>query len=542
MRTPLARPWSSYACALALLACCGGERTSKDPGSAPGKATATPRAASPSPSRAAQRCRGILSPVTTATARGARIAVAIELADTGCTLSPDFAGTNYEAFPGWGADVSFSAFQRQAFSAAGVQLMRYPGGEPGNWTDLLMTGRCKDGSAANWNAPAVAALWDFARAAGVHALMLQTNPTPQSCRDRAHDGSGARAAQLAKHAAAHGVRAIYEVGNEPDLRASWFSEHGGRDAYIARFIEHANAIHAAVPGAEVYGPALCGLGANCTFPTSWDSGWLDAFLAATGDKARGAGRGSVDGVSLHVYWHPEWGLSDLAEAGIGKYGFALYWANTLMPYLRAAIAKRDSRQLPIAISEISLGNGVPNDPAPKQNMFSVLATLDTIGAFASSGVRSFQWFDANAAGPADFGMIAQSATRPTFYAFAAWSRMGKRVLALRCDANPVDFAAYASAKAGGSVQVLLINKTDSAHEVVLTFAGFSPRGKPIAIHRAGPRGDAPSDLATTVIYNGQPNPAPNALPEPTRATIERDAPQLVVPPYSFVLAEIGAQP
>jgi hypothetical protein len=70
---------------------------------------------------------------------------------------------------------------------------------------------------------------------------------------------------LAKDALSRGVRAVFEVGNEPDLGDSYFAKHGGQAAYIARFIEHANAIHTAAPGSEVYGPALCGLGATAPF-------------------------------------------------------------------------------------------------------------------------------------------------------------------------------------------------------------------------------------------------------------------------------------
>ena len=479
-------------------------------------------------------CKGILEPATAATADGAAVEIAIAFADTGCKVAPDFAGTNYEAFPGWGADVSMNAFQQQAFANAGMQLLRYPGGEPGNWTDLLMTGKCDDGTGANWDAPSVGALWDFAESAGVRALMLQTNPTPQSCAIGEHDGSGARAAELAKDMKARGARVVYEVGNEPDIGDSWFEKNAGRDAYIAKFIEHAKAIHAAVPGSEVYGPVICGLGANCSFPTSWDSGWLDAFLARTGDKASGDGKGTVDGVSFHVYWHNEWGFDDLKSVGIGKHGFALYWANTVMPYLRALIAKHDSRDLPIVVSEISVGNGVPNAPQ-MQNMFSVLATLDTIAAFAASGLRSFQWFDANAEGPADFWMITKDAARPTYYAFAAWAQMGDHVLALRSDTNPVDVAAYATKRRDGSVQVLLINKTDSAHEVALTFDGFDPKGKTAALYTGAPAGGSPSDAATTVLYNGEPNPSPTALPAPTKLAITDSKPKHELPPFSFAV-------
>jgi hypothetical protein len=552
MRTRSVRSLPMFGCALTLLfACGGGCRKGADAGAGKSSVGSTPASSgrttegnrrsssAPGGQGGGAACKGIPSPATTATGSGAKVALTIKLADTGCKVAPDFAGTNYEAFPGWGADVSMSEFQKQAFSAAGMQLLRFPGGEPGNWTDLLMTGKCKDGSHANWGAPSVAALWDFAKSAGVYSLMLQTNPTDQWCgADGGHDGSGAHAAEVAKAAAAKGVRAIFEVGNEPDIAGTWFAKNGGRDAYIAKFIEHARAIHSAVPGAEVYGPVVCGLGANCSFPTSWDSGWIDAFLARTGDKASGNGKGTVDGVSFHVYWHNEWSFSDFEAAKIGKYGFALYWANTVMPYVRALIAKHDSRDLPIAITEISIGNGVAKDGGQKQNMFSVLATLDTVAAFAASGLRSFQWFDANAEGPADFWMITRDAPRPTFYAFAAWAKMGDHVLELRSDTNPVDVAAYATKKSDGSLQVLIINKTSSEHEVTLRFEGLDPKGKNMAVHRGVPGGGG-GESATSVTFNGQTNPAPSALPHPAKSTLAESAPKIAVGAYSFAVVEIG---
>jgi hypothetical protein len=293
-----------------------------------------------------------------------------------------------------------------------------------------------------------------------------------------------------------------------------------------------------LPGTEVYGPVVCGLGGNCSFPTSWDSGWIDAFLAQTGNKATGAGKGSADGVSFHVYLHPEWGYSDLTQAGIDKYGFAGYWSKTVMPYLRGLVAKHDTRDLPIVISEISLGNGVPNDSAQTQNMFSVLETLDTIGAFASSGVRSFQWFDANAAGPSDFWMITTSQARPIYYAFAAWAQMGKTVLGVTSSASTHDVAVYATSSANGAVQVLLINKTSSQHTMNLTFDGFTPAGKTLRAFVAGPS-TAGSDTSTSVVYNGATNPLPAALPAPGTSVLSTAMEDFAVDPYSFAVLVFG---
>jgi hypothetical protein len=431
-----------------------------------------------------------------------------------------------------------SPFQATALREAGLSLLRYPGGAPGDWMDLLMTERCKKGEPPNWGAPAYGALWQFAKLAGVRSLMLQTNPTPQWCGKGERDASGARAAALAKDAMSQGVKAVFEVGNEPDLGDSYFAKHGGRAAYIARFIEHATAIHAAAPGSEVYGPALCGLGGNCTFLTAWDSGWLEAFLAQTGNKAEGPGKGSLDGVSLHVYWHNEWGFSDLKAANIDKYGFAMYWAGDVMPHIRRIIAKHDTRDLPIVVSEISVGNGVPKDAGQKQNMFTVLGTLDTIGAFATSGVRSFQWFDANAAGPADFWMITRDRARPIFYAFAAWSRMGRVLLNVTSNANHQDLAAYATQRDDGSLQVLVLNKTASEHEVRLTFDGYNAAGKRAELTMLTPATPG-NETSQSISYNGKVDPSPGALPPPTSSSLEDATARQLLPAYSAAVLHLA---
>ncbi len=481
-------------------------------------------------------CKVAAPSVTTALAANAAVTATIHADVIACSTAADFTGTNFEAFPGWGADVAFGAFEKAAYTASGMRTFRYPGGEPGEWSDLLFTGKCTDNSSANWGSPAFADVWTFAQSAGVSTLMLQTNPTTQWCGAGNQDASGTHAAALVTAVSTQKINAVFEVGNEPEISA-YFNANGGQAAYITKFIEHASAIHTAAPSAKVYGPVLCGLGGNCSFPTTWDSGWLAAFLQKTGDKATGNGKGTVDGISFHVYWHPEWAYSDFGEAKIDKYGFAQYWALTVMPYLRAQIAQYDSRDLPIAISEISIGNGIANDSAQTQNMFTVLETLDTIGAFAISGLRSFQWFDANAAGPTDFWMMTTSAARPIFYAFAAWSKMGPDMLSLDADASPHDLALYASRRGDGALVVLAINKTSSAHDVTLAFTGASVSGKPQATTTLAPA-TAGQDSSKSIIYAGATDPLPSALPTPASATATA-SPTISIPAFSAALVAFG---
>ena len=206
--------------------------------------------------------------------------------------------------------------------------------------------------------------------------------------------------------------------------------------------------------------------------------------------------------------------------------------------MRGLIAKRDSRDLPIAISEISIGNGIASDSSQTQNMFTVLETLDVIGAFASSGLRSFQWFDANAAGPSDFWMVTTSTTRPIYHAFVAWSKMGNQVLDVTSSVNPHDVAAYATKKADGSVQVLLINKTDSSHDVALTFNGFAAAGKALQVFTAAPANGG-DDTATSVTYNGATDPLPHVLPAPASSTNADASPRYTLPAFALAVLNFG---
>ncbi len=44
-----------------------------------------------------------------------------------------------------------------------------------------------------------------------------------------------------------------------------------------------------------------------------------------------------------------------------------------------------------------------------------------------------------------------------------------------------------------------------------------------------------------MVYNGQPSPLPNALPEPSRAVVAERVPELTVGAYSFAVVELGSQ-
>ena len=99
-----------------------------------------------------------------------------------------------------------------------------------------------------------------------------------------------------------------------------------------------------------------------------------------------------------------------------------------------------------------------------QKAFSLgLLYLILVGGFALSGLRSFQWFDANAQGPSDYWVITKDKATLIYYAFAAWAQMGSEVLDVTSPIAPHDVAVYATHKADGSFQVLLINKTTPAH-------------------------------------------------------------------------------
>jgi hypothetical protein len=442
------------------------------------------------------------------------------------TLPATFHGIDYVGF--WDT-AQGSAASQAALSRTATAMVRFPGGDPGDWYDWQCpfwdgTTCPASATASSWSSTSPLDLWNYAHAIGGMA-MFQTNfqgnlpnPPGQSYPVNSAQNAGA----WASYAQAQGMSVLFEIGNEEDINMT--STHDANfQPYIDAFKAQAQAIHAAAPGTAVVGPA----GTNEYFWWALDS--LGMFLAATGNRG---GDGSADGVSLHFYRGSSWSDS---------VGTAQYWQGSggPWPFIASTIAAHDSRALPVYVSEWHVGPSTTDFNASMQN---ALLTADLIGAFAQSGVAGHQYFtthgvDSNPSYGALYGAGESRPTdspTPTYYALVLWGLMGDQVLGLTQSADPSQtVSTYATSRADGSLQVMAINKSTSATTVAISFTGFDPGGRTVDLYTLSPNGAATSKDA---LYNGATNPAPSALPAPATSTAPGATFSTSVPASSIVVA------
>ncbi len=435
-------------------------------------------------------------------------------------------GVNYVAF--WD-DVQGSAASQAALRNAGIEVIRFPGGEPANWYDWSHEYDSSD----EWSTTNTADLWEYAQGIGAE-LLLQTNPTTNNTSDAGdpNDPSGAHAAGWVRFARDQGMTARYwEIGNEPDIKMTSAFDWDFLNWYFAAFDEQAAAMRAVDPDIKIFGPA----GTN-TYQW-WALGSLEMFLERAGNRQ---GSGQADGVSLHYY--PAAGgcrsWEEVRDAGQG-------WAEN-MDYIQSAIEKFDTRDLPVFISETNAAVGALDCADDiNQEMGAALANADLFGAYRDTGVQAMQFFGAihnsTAWGllyGADDDQQADTPT-PSLYMLALWTQVGDTVLEVSGLSDPAEtLSAYASRKSDGSLQVVLINKTASAIPVNLNFASFDPAGSNVNIYELRPAGDA-GIKAEEVIYNGRrmPDVTAASLPAPTTRQVDASSYSHQSAAYSVTLLD-----
>lgn len=446
--------------------------------------------------------------------------IAIDTAVVTRTVPSTFFGVNYVGF--WDSKQG-SAASALALARTPIKLVRFPGGDPGDWYDWA------DPSYKGWSATSPLGLWRYARRFGGVAL-FQTNyqgHVPNPPGEPYAVNSAQNAAAWVRYNRAQGIRAIMEVGNEEDLKVQHASDPGWQ-SYIAAFNAQARAMHAVDRQVMVIGPA----GTN-----EWQWWGLDSlgtFLARTGNRS---GTGQVDGISLHFYKGATWDDSK---------GVPQYWASSGGPwtFIKNAILRHDRRNLPVYITEWNVGAAhVANDF--NRTLGHALVSADMIGAFAQTGVSGEVYFAIH--GGDSFGILYQDGESrpvdtptPTYYAMALWSRMGDRMVRSTASADPAAVvSSYATTRPDGSVQVLAINKSAQMEPLSITFQHVDPRGHVLRADTLRGQRDW-SDR--TVTYNGVQDPSPaHSLPAPrVVGRVGGRAIAYTLPPYSATVLEIAA--
>jgi MYXO-CTERM domain-containing protein len=464
-------------------------------------------------------------------ARAARAADTIAVNTTLVThqLPDTFHGVNYAGF--WDT-AQGSPTSAAALALTATRVVRFPGGDPGDWYDWQCpyytsgTPACPSSpTSASWSSTSTADLYQWAKPFG-GILYLQTNYQGNSLPNPPNQtyavNSPENAAAWATWTHQQNIRALFEIGNEEDIKMTQ-ADDAVFQPYVTAFDAQAKAIHAASPATTVIGPA----GTNEYYWWALDS--LGMFLKAEGNAH---GTGQVDAVSLHFYVGTTWSDS---------IGIPQSWAASAGPwaFIQQTIAANDSRALPVYISEWNLGNATS---AVNTSVGHALLIADMIGAFADAGVAGHEYFDihcASACDPNSWGLLYGSGDgapldTPTvnFYALALWKVMGMRVLSLTQSADPSSsVSAHATTRGDGSVQVMAINKTANSQPLSITLTGYTAQAGGVSEYVLASTGD---ETSTTANYDGQANPpVTGALPAPKTTPFSGTT-------YSYTLAPFAA--
>ncbi|NED49593.1 alpha-L-arabinofuranosidase, partial [Micromonospora aurantiaca] len=383
----------------------------------------------------------------------------------------------------WDAQLG-SAETSDLLKAAGVKMLRYPGGSyadiyhwethtaPGGYVapntdfDTFMAGARRVGAE-----PMIIANYGTGTPAEAAAWVRYANVTK---------GYGAKWWTVGNENYGNGhYGSAWEADDHPDKSAS---------QYARLVIEYADAMKAVDPSIKV--------GAVLTMPGNWPDGitagsdpgpWNQTVLSLAGPK--------IDFVDVH--WYPGGSAADsLARTN------HLPDAAWLLRQQIARYAGPGADRIGISFTELNVDAGRTTAPG-------ALFLADAYSGLLGQGVFTVQWWNVHngigtvseVAGQTDYGdfgllssgnctsdgEVCQPAFNTPFAPYHALSMMnlfarpGDQLVRAGTDEPLV--AAHAVRRPDGSVAVLLLNKDpDTAHPVALDYAGFTPADEAPTVH------------------------------------------------------------
>ncbi|HVQ92459.1 MAG TPA: cellulose binding domain-containing protein [Mycobacteriales bacterium] len=422
--------------------------------------------------------------------------------------------------------------------AAGVQMMRYPGGSYGDiyhWRDNTAPG----GS--------VAPNTDFdtfmgsVRRVGAQPIIIANYGT----------GSPAEAADWVRYAnvtKGYGAR-YWEIGNEiygnGHYGANWEADnHADKSptAYANAVVEYAAAMKAVDPSVKI--------GAVLTTPANWpdavlgggdQANWNQTVLSIAGSK--------IDFVVLH--WYPPQSSAADVLTKPGLLPDTIY----LIRQQLARYAGPNAARLGIAVTETSSSVAPNTQPG-------ALFLADAYSGLLENGVFTVDWWNVhNGAGTVstvegqtdygDWGMLSSAtcsaggcepALNTPFAPYYALSMMSTFARPgdqfVRASSNQPLVSAHAVRRGNGDLAVLLVNKDPaSTRQVTLDYAGFTPAATAPKVYSfstgatsisSGAAGTAtsqtlpPYSLTTVLLHPGAPAGALPATPGQPAASAVTD--------------------
>ena len=352
-------------------------------------------------------------------------------------ISPLVFGSNY------GPWVSLRPETLPLADAAGITLLRYPGGEWGDKNELKSF--------------QIDQLVDLARRMGAEPYVCVRLP----------GGSPEKAAALVKYANIDKQYKIkfWSIGNEPSLYAG--SEPGGgwvKDAvwdtelFNREWRIYAEAMRAVDPSIQLIGPEIHQWSNNPQITPRDPSGrdWMTEFLQANGDL--------VDIVGFHRYPFPN--NQDNTPATLAEMRANGREWNQIIPALRQLIQATTGRDIPIGITEINSHwtSATARETTP-DSFFNAIWWADVLGHMIQQRAEMVAQFLLVSGSENGFGLLGRYEPRPTYYVYQMYKHFGTTLLTSSSD--DADVSITAALRADGMLTAMIVNLADGTKQLPL---------------------------------------------------------------------------
>ncbi len=326
--------------------------------------------------------------------------------------------------------------------AAGVTLVRFPGGNWGDENDLQPY--------------QVDQFVTLARQLGSEV----------SLNVRLFGGSPEKAAALVRYANIdndYGIR-YWAIGNEPTLYATARGVPDyGVEQFNADWRSFAEAMKAVDESILLIGPELHQFGPDLASTPKDPFGldWMSEFLEANGDL--------VDIVSIHRYPFPQGGGGRAAT--IEELAAASKEWDEIIPYLRALIFEKTGENKPIAVTEVNShwSNAIGGEATPDSFM-NAIWWADALGRMITNQVDIVNYFSLQShPSIGGYGLLARSQPRPTYYVYQIYQAFGQDLVFAACD-DP-DLGIYAATGTEGGLAVIIVNLGSAAQNPPVLIEG-----------------------------------------------------------------------
>lgn len=425
-------------------------------------------------------------------AAGPQVVVAVDAGQVLRKLPRTLYGNNVAT---WNGDVVWSQAAYERLSAAGVSILRFPGGSTSDvyhWDGQYPAQVA--GQAYNSESWAVSTAEYMQLVRRLGSIPVITANYGYSTYDTtATNGNAQNAARLAadwveycnspndgrnpnggtdwaaRRAADGSVEpfgvAYWEIGNE--VFGSWETGHDGQGStYAAGFNTIADAMKAVDPTIAV------GLVVD---PTPAYTSWTRTVLSHPGTAER------ADFLIVHTYFANFTSASEVTAPRLLAQATHVRDLKTALDALVAANTTRSAAELPYYLSEYN----VPGPANPLQiSLASGLFIAKVLGELAGSGWAAASLWDvvngydaAGTYGPGDHGFLSLKdpnlpdlTPRPTYYPFYFFTRnFGDRLLAATSSDPAV--SVFASSFTGGGIGVVAVNEAATPRTLSLSVGG-----------------------------------------------------------------------